>query len=437
MKRAKSLDLSSLGLNPEAERPAFMAFVSDPESLQVLYDVAEQFLPGAAADKFVYEGGIEAAIGELATTDSPRLLVIDISESSDPLTDIDQLAEVCQPGTTVVALGVVNDIGLFRGLIAAGVADYLIKPVDADVLLTALHAAQSRAAEADRGKTTEERSKDEPGGIIAVMGTRGGIGTTMVAVNTAWIIAQELKHRVVLVDLDIHFGTACLNLDIEAGHGLCEALEDPSRVDGLFIASSAVNVTEDLYVLGSEEPLDTEVVYDAAGLELLLQELRQNFEWIVLDLPRGDTVLRQAGVAAADAVAIVSDSSLAGLRDMVRLHAFVKAQTPGARIVPVLNRVGSTKVGVVRKGEFEKGIDGTIDHLIPEDAKSVVKAMNAGKSLAAAAKGSKVTAELRRLSRALTGEEEVRKSFGLWRRRSKRDGKAAGKEPLGKQAAAG
>ena len=47
----------------------------------------------------------------------------------------------------------------------------------------------------------------------------------------AWILAEKNKESTVLLDLDLHFGTVALNLDTDPGSGLCEALEQPSRID--------------------------------------------------------------------------------------------------------------------------------------------------------------------------------------------------------------
>ena len=141
------------------------------------------------------------------------------------------LAEVCDEGTQVIALGDINDVELYRSLIGHGVHDYLVKPVSAETVAAAL-------TRAERGPNGEPAPKI--GRLIAVIGARGGVGATTVATNLAWTLAHDHDMRVALVDLDLFFGTCGLALDLELGRGFREALENPARVDSLFIERAMV-----------------------------------------------------------------------------------------------------------------------------------------------------------------------------------------------------
>ncbi len=68
--------------------------------------------------------------------------MVDLSESGDPLNDINALAEVCEPGTVVIATGQVNDVRLYRDLVASGIHDYLLKPLNPDALRDTFAQAQ-------------------------------------------------------------------------------------------------------------------------------------------------------------------------------------------------------------------------------------------------------------------------------------------------------
>lgn len=69
------------------------------------------------------------------------------------------------------------------------------------------------------------------------------------------------------------------------GHGLREAMENPARIDSLFIERSMVRESDNLFVLSTEEALDTAVAIDAAAIDLLLQHLRRDFQRVVVDFP--------------------------------------------------------------------------------------------------------------------------------------------------------
>ena len=121
-------------------RDPFHAFVCDDHSFDMLRAVSAEL--GWAPEK-VNKGGMRNAVQSLSITASPQILFVDMSESGDPLNDINSLAEVCEPGTVVIAAGQVNDVRLYRDLVASGIQDYLLKPFGADQLRDALAQAQA------------------------------------------------------------------------------------------------------------------------------------------------------------------------------------------------------------------------------------------------------------------------------------------------------
>ena len=117
--------------SPEAgtaaqEQRQFRAFVKDDATRQVVDQVISELAIPIAS---VHKGGIADATRLLGEHRSPRLLVVDISDVDLPLSAVNELAEVCEPGVTVIAIGDRNDVGLFRDLVNNGVSDYLVKPI--------------------------------------------------------------------------------------------------------------------------------------------------------------------------------------------------------------------------------------------------------------------------------------------------------------------
>lgn len=388
----------------EGERQPFLAFAADAASREALADLAsaKDWSPTA-----VREGGVDDAVVALQRSISPERLAVDLTDVDDPLGAINRLADVCEPGTTVVAFGTVNDITLYRRLIEAGVADYLVKPFDAQALEDAFAHTPEEPARTEEG---EKKSR-----LIVVIGARGGVGASTVALNTAWIMAHEQNRRVALVDLDLQFGSIALSLDLDPGRGLREAVENPGRIDGLFVERAMVRESENLFVLGAEEPLDSDVLYDETALDLLFGELGEHFECIVADMPRSSVPMHQRLLATAERIVLVTDLSLAGMRDIMRLSGLAKNCAPEATVTVVANRVNGDRDSL-KKAEFERGFEGRIEYLIPDDRKSVAAALNAGKPLPQVAGRSKLVAILRKLSRAASGGGAKPQQTSLWRR---------------------
>ena len=367
------------------------AFVQD--------DMSHRMVKLAAPWASIKTGGIEDAIKAVTSDASAQHLIVDLSDTKDPLLALDRLATVCRPNTRVVALGDVNDIPFYQLLRDAGVAEYLVKPIVSEALRTALDPVSiDRSSEASPHPIDEEKPE-----IITVVGARGGVGTTMVAVALASISAEREHRRTVLVDLDLRCGSASLALDVEPGEGLAEALANPDRIDALLVTSATAKLSHNLYLLSSEHSLDTADTIQPDALRRLMDGLRHGFRRIILDASRSDWNVLQHAFEQSDSILIVTDFSLAGTRDTGRLAALAQKVAPNARRLIVANRVGQAKKGDLPQADIEKSLGVKFAVVIPEDNIAVPHALNSGKAVPAAAPSSKATVALRALSNALGG----------------------------------
>ena len=355
----------------DSQLESFLAFCSDSATYAVVDQVVGEMSLQHAS---IREGGVKEAVKYLSEHRSPRLLLIDLSKSELPLSDINSLADVCEPGVTVVALGERNDCAIFRDLLSHGVADYLVKPITPGLL-------QKTLTDATPGVV--KTSGNKLGKLVAVAGTRGGVGTTTVATSIAWLIAHERRRKVALVDLDLQFGTVALSLDLEPSHGLREALENPSRIDGLFMDRVLVQHSEKLYVLSAEEPPDEALLLDFNALDLLITELRNRFHYVLVDVPRTSNSGSQQILQNATDLVLVSDFSLAGMRDTMRMVGLLPTTNAACNAVLVVNRSGEHKQGEMPRAEFEKGVGRRLDLVLPFDARTVAAATNFGQAVAA------------------------------------------------------
>src|ERR1700680_2380732 len=273
-------------------------------------------------DELTVADTLDAALRRIRSGSAPRVLLVDLGESAAPIAEVSAARAVGGPDLKLVVLGTVNDVALFRDLLSAGASDYLVKPATREAPATGL---QRRSA-------PPGTRPDGLGQVIVFMGSRGGVGATTSAVSCAWLLAAERHERIALVDLDLSFRTGALKLDLDPGSGLCEALEQPSRIDSLFIERAMIKVTDTLRVLAAEASAAQHVAVDAGAVDMLLHELRRKFVRIAVDLPRGVSPMHRVVLAAANQVVLFCEHSLAGLRDTIRLQTLVREQAPQARL---------------------------------------------------------------------------------------------------------
>ena len=391
------------GKQPPARgaRAGCVAFVNDPQSRAAIQAVCQP-----RQEKFTLnEGGSRDAAEYVARNALPRILIIDISDSDQPMDALLPVLAAAGESTRVIAIGNTNDIALYRELVEAGVTDYLAKPLTDRAILSAVHRAEG--ADAAAKVPTSEQSR-----VIVVMGSRGGVGASTAAANIAWFLAEERRRKTILLDLDLQFGTISLAFDIEPSRGLREAMQQPNRIDSLLVNSAAVRVSDRLSVLAAEEAHEEDLRFEPPAIPLLLDELAQQNEFIVIDLPLNPANYRSKVLPMARDVLVLTDLSLAGLRDSIRICAQVQKTAPTARLIVVGCRPTSHDAGVSR-AEFEKSLGRKFALVLPEDHKAAAMAAARGKPLAMAARGSKLTSALRQLASLLS--ETKPKVASAWR----------------------
>ncbi|MEP3226969.1 MAG: pilus assembly protein CpaE [Parasphingorhabdus sp.] len=385
-------------------RDPFSAFVCDDDTLDLLRPVVEEM--GWPTDK-CHKGGLRNAVQSLSVAASPNILMVDLSESGDPLADINSLAEVCEPGTVVIAMGQVNDVRLYRDLIVSGLQDYLLKPFSPEQLRDVLAQAQAVL----NAPKAEDQASEKPHVSTAVIGTRGGVGASTVATSLAWLLSNEKERLTALLDLDVHFGTGALTLDLEPGRGLTDAIDNPSRIDGLFIERAMIKANEKLSLLSAEAPINSPMMTDGTAFFQLQEEFRAAFECTVIDLPREMLISYPHLLGDVNATVIVTELTLASARDAIRLLSWLKSHAAQSKVIVVANKVQSGGLEISRQ-DFENSIERPIDILIPSDPKTAAHAAKLGQAFVEAGKSSKATNKIVALAEHILGAVEADEEDG-------------------------
>ena len=281
----------------------------------------------------IVRGGIDTAVEQLTRRGWPHSLIVDVSGLGDPMPEINRLAEVCDPETEVIVVGDCNDIVLYRDLKAAGVAEYFFKPLVGSLV--------ARAVSGIVNGSQTLQSGGRSGRLVCMLGARGGVGTTTIATNLAWHLAEDLRRRVLLLDLNLRYGDAALQLDAQPSHALREALEDPNRIDELFLERGVASVTRRLGLLAGLESLGEPLAVEEKPVTALLQNLLRHYRYVIVDLPRQLASSMPHLLHMPSTLLVVSDGGLASARDVARWREVIGDNTAERSLLHVLNRQGA------------------------------------------------------------------------------------------------
>ncbi len=304
-----------------------LAFLTDKASGDAVHEVMKK----RGGDYRVEAGDAGAASAFLSGNPSPQVLLVEVPSAEAAPALLDALADKVNPHCKVIVTGKTDTLRFYQWLMGLGIHDYLLQPFTAEQLTAAL----------DKGVTHNAASgAPQLKKLVAVIGARGGVGTTTIATNLAAIFAEEHHIPTALIDLDPHFGSTALSLDLEPSRGMRDALEKPDRVDGLFLDRVMISPFAGLSIFAAEEPL-VEILkpQDNAG-PLLFTALAEKASLVVADLPRQMNPLTRYALAHADAVVIVAEPQLVDLRDVLRIRDYVVEQLKRPIPYLLLNREG-------------------------------------------------------------------------------------------------
>lgn len=350
----------------------FLAVVADPETVALVETVVDELLiPNAE----VRRGRVEDATKRVTQTAAPEVMLVDVDRSEVPLSDVRALLAVCEPSVQFIVIGQSASLGLFRELIQLGVVDYITKPATKDLLERAIRLARS-------GNDPWQQRK-RAGKIIAVMGTRGGVGASTLAANTGWLLARKHQRRVALVDLDLHTGTLATLFNVQSDHALRNALEAPDQIGRTAIERALTRVSDRLYLLDSEEPIGEVIEYDADAVDRLLDVLAEAFHFVVVDVPRSPDPLHHHVLRHAQIRLVTAEPTVTAARDTIRILEGLHADAFGVRTYLVMNHRVPTGRDAIRRDAFERTVGRLVDLEIPFGRGAVTAALNAGEPLAA------------------------------------------------------
>mgnify|MGYP001555530273 FL=1 len=392
---AKPPQIESFGAAPH-ERPvpriSIHAFCEYPDTGASLQRAAgDRRLSKAHLQ--VQLGGVNAAIEHYTGQITPNLLIVETKlDGKAALDELDRLAEVCDPATKVIVVGRVNDVELYRELMRRGASEYLVAPLEPLQLIEVISGLYL-----DPGATPIGR-------VVAVVGARGGAGSSTLAHNIGWCIAQELHINTTIVDLDLPFGTVGLDFNDEASQGVSDALSAPERLDDVLLDRLLLKRGDHLSLFTAPAALERD--YDAVpeSYEAVIDAVRQSTPCVILDLPHGWSPWIRATLLAADDVVIVATPDLTSLRNAKNIIELVKNARPNdnpPRLV--INQVGVPKRPEIPAKDFAETMGVDPAAILGFDPALFGQAANNGQMVIELAPKAPVSESLRRLCRSLTG----------------------------------
>ena len=319
----------------------------------------------------VYMGGLPAAVDFYHNENTPSLILIETGMRGPELfAQLESLASVCDAGTKVVVIGAANDIRLYRELMDKGVSEYLVPPFHP---LTLIRSMADLYIDPDKPFT---------GRVCAFFGAKGGVGSSTLAHNIAWIMSSRHNQETALVDLDASWGTTGLDFNYDSVQGLEEALASPDRLDETLLDRIMLRHTPTLSLLPAAASLNNAGMESTEAYEAIVDGVRKISPMTILDMPHSWTQWSANVLKSADDIVITVTPDLANLRNAKNLIEYLRAERPNdAAPIIVMNKTGVPKTPEIPVKDFASALGVEPALVLPYEPVLYATASNDGKML--------------------------------------------------------
>jgi pilus assembly protein CpaE len=379
-------------------RITIQAFCDTPEIAGTI-ETAAMDRRMARAHVKVHTGGIGAAVEFYRSAPTPNLILIETRSAVDEVIgSLDSLAEVCDAGTKVMVIGHSNDVRLYRELLKRGVSEYLVAPVDVMTVISSISAIYRDAG------------TERLGQVYAFIGAKGGVGSSTIAHNVAWTMARLFGSDVIIADLDLPFGTAGLDFNLDPAQGIAEAVFGADRLDEVLLDRLLAKCEDHLSLLAAPAALDKSYDFSDSAFEQVLEIVQSNVPTVVLDVPHLWSGWVRKTLVAADEVVITAAPDLANLRNAKAIMDLLRQARPNDNPPKlILNQVGVPKRPEIKPDDFAAALQITPVATIPFDPLLFGTASNNGQMIAEASAKSAMPDVFADIAQVVSGRKELKR----------------------------
>jgi pilus assembly protein CpaE len=303
----------------------------------------------------------------------PDVVFLDLARDTDAYFAFAALLRRAHPATKLIACSAISPPShqLLLEAMRSGVQDFMAKPIGVEALKEILARFSGDLDAADLPSSNK---------LIVVMGSKGGVGATTVAVNLGVQLATFAHKRVVILDFARPLGNVHLLLDLHPRFGVRDAVENLNRLDSHFFSGLLTQHKTKLEILGgTAQPEEWQAIH-VPLLERVVNVAQNNFDVVLLDMgsqfsSEWSPILRMSRM-----VMIVAEANVPALwtldRRLVALSGF-GMEPDRARII--INRWHKGDEEVLKS--IEKSVNRPIFACIPNDFHKASEAVNLGTPL--------------------------------------------------------
>lgn len=356
---------------------------------------------------------LEQLHGEIVRL-KPAAAIITMGANSEQAIKLIHRLSSEAPRTALISAADNASPDLLLQSLRAGAREFLQLPIRTEELTTVL----DRVSEFCE---TQQEAPKKKARMIAVFSSKGGCGTSFIATN----LAASTGGGTVLVDLNLQAGDLPLFLGVEPKYSFADMAENRGRLDDALIKSFVTPYSSNLSLLAAPKEADSADDIEPEHVFDVLQKLRESYDYVVLDPQHTFDSITLAALDQCDDIVLVLTLDIPAIRSTQRaLEIFDRLGYPRKKVRIVVNR-WSKQIDLDLR-QVEKFLGEPVIGFIPSDYQTAVTSINMGQPLVRSAAGSKISLEIKRITKTITTgvvalEEPAPQKRTLWNSFFKRE----------------
>ena len=283
-----------------------------------------------------------------------------------------------------------------------GADDYLSKPFQPEELVARV-GLLVRRGEVLRVATRQLEIKDQAR-VVTVHSLRGGVGTSSIALNLGMALYRLWEKPTLVIDSVLNAGQIALMLNATPLHTWEDLIDVKlTEIDSAVVESMVNHHTTGIdYIASPSYPIAVDSFSDEIW-QAVLQELRNVYEFIVIDTPHDFSNVSIHMLNLSDQILMMLSPEMASIRAAVcALNIYDKLNFSSDRILPVINNI--TPPTGIKQAQVEKVLKRPVKYIIPNAPNEFIRAINFGEPLVLTYPDSPITAQFEDIAYALSKE---------------------------------
>jgi pilus assembly protein CpaE len=352
---------------------SFVIFSEEPEFAAEI----EKQIGASGAARIAAVISDQDQLHEALKSEKPDGLFVDLGHAPHDILDLLESLSAGLPLTVVS--GPHTESSLILRAMHLGVKHFF-PAAPSEVELSPVIVDLVRSAHPDSG-TSEGR-------VVAVMGTKGGVGATVLACQLAASL-QEVGGRVALVDLNYPLGDVALHFDVDPTYTLADLARAEEELDATYLRTILKGHESGVQILAAPALMEDAESIHGLHVERVLPILRSEFDWVIVDVSRSWNEASVQALTLADQILLVSLFDVPTLNHARQHKKLLEGLAlNGLRTRMVGNRY--SKGDAVTVGDFKRVLGSEPDALVPNDYATTAESVNQGRPIGQMARGSAI-----------------------------------------------